>query len=107
MRRADIGDHGKGPGAIARGGGISGLGARNCAVPGYARIRGCRAAAQVRFAAALQSTREKISVSTGVDGVTGPVTPSTLSRLQRPGEMPLQHRARNRVGLLQIDAPVF
>jgi len=32
---------------------------------------------------------------------------SLTLRLQCAGKMPLQHRARDRVGLLQIDAPVF
>src|SRR6202790_1889836 len=31
----------------------------------------------------------------------------TVSRFQRAGKMPLQHRARDGVGLLQVDAPIF
>src|SRR5216684_631937 len=31
----------------------------------------------------------------------------TISRLQRAGKMPLQHRGWDRVGFLQVDAPVF
>src|SRR3984893_645687 len=32
---------------------------------------------------------------------------ATVSRFQRAGKMPLQHRARDGVGLLQVDAPIF
>jgi hypothetical protein len=51
-----------------------------------------------------------VSDANGIGGLSSLSAPHDVHlplRLQRAGKMPLQHRARDGVGLLQIDAPVF
>ena len=91
-------DHGhdrKGSGAAARRRRHSRLGARYRAVRGEAWVRGHGRLAEVRSRPAVPGAPEQVSAW------------QLALCLQHAGKMPLQHRARHGVGLLQVDAPIF
>jgi len=58
---------------------------------------------ETRARARSSGLRSEIYFTTSFVGTTKIFNPTP----QCAGKMPLQHRARDRVGLLQIDAPVF